>query len=374
MITGGQSFVASAPAFSNDAKKLLVCTGNTISIFSTSTGMLITELEGHTDRVTSVVVLPVSGPVSKFMSFCWTSSLDGSICYWDFSAAELIKRVNVQHPIISMVIPRIGCNPIDAGEKESKLFAFISIEDTSKPADKLKSLRGQVHLYNLTNSHRVGGLFCETQNPQLMHVSKSGDFIGIVNKRKLYIWQIPDKKMLCDEVKRIKLHHTKNLSTLAFHPTERIVAGGDVTGRILIWRAFGDKKFSKNLLVIDEEGRPGVRNNDDSDSCTTWHWHSNEVKFLFFSSDGAYLYSGGKEGVIVVWQLDTGKKKFKPRLGSPLISFVDSPHPEISCLSCADNQIHLLKMPTMEIFKSISGIKISMIVCTMNFPSVMILD
>ncbi|XP_020596001.1 WD repeat-containing protein 75-like [Phalaenopsis equestris] len=103
MITGGQSLVSSAPAFSNDSKKLLVCTGNSVSIFSTSTGMLITELEGHTDRVTSVIVVPASGPVSKFMSYCWTSSLDGNICYWDFSAAELIKKINTQQPIISMV-------------------------------------------------------------------------------------------------------------------------------------------------------------------------------------------------------------------------------------------------------------------------------
>ncbi|KAK8961373.1 Guanine nucleotide-binding protein subunit beta-like protein B [Platanthera guangdongensis] len=358
MIIGGQSFVSSAPAFSNDAKKLLVCTGNTISVFSTSTGILITELEGHTDRVTSVVVVPVSGPVSKFMSFCWTSSLDGSICYWDFSAAELIKKVKATHPIISMVIPRIGCHLNDCSEKESKLYAFVSAEDTSKPIDQLKALRGEVHLYNLTESRRVGGLLCQTRKPQIMHVSKSGDFIGIVNKRQVNIWQIPDTKIQVDQVKRIRLHHTKNLTTLAFHPTERVVAGGDVTGRILIWRAFGGKKFSKNLLVMDEEERPGVRGDDDAEACTTWHWHASEVKFLLFSSDGVYLYSGGKEGVIVVWQLDTGKKKFKPRLGSPLISFIDSPDPVLSCISCADNQIHLLKMPTMEIIKSISGIKL----------------
>ncbi|XP_020595529.1 WD repeat-containing protein 75-like, partial [Phalaenopsis equestris] len=197
-----------------------------------------------------------------------------------------------------------------------------------------------------------------TRKPQPIHVSKSGEFIGIIKKRKLFIWQIPCKRFRSDEVKKIRLHHTKNLSTFAFHPTERVVAGGDVTGRVLIWREFGQKKFSKNLVARDEEEKPGVRDDDDADSCTTWHWHANEVKFLYFSSDGAYLYSGGKEGVIVVWQLDTGKKKFKPRLGAPLITFTDSPDPHLSCLSCSDNQIHLVKMPTMEIIKSISGIKL----------------
>lgn len=76
-----------------------------------------------------------------------------------------------------------------------------------------------------------------------------------------------------------------------------MVAGGDVTGRILIWRGFGMKKFTENLREsrgrpkLDED-RPGVRGNDDADSCSTWHWHPSEIKFLLFSSDGAYLYSG----------------------------------------------------------------------------------
>lgn len=39
---------------------------------------------------------------------------------------------------------------------------------------------------------------------------------------------------------------------------------------------------------------------------------------------------GGKEGVLVVWQLETGKKKFLPRIGSPLLYFTDSPDPTLS--------------------------------------------
>jgi hypothetical protein len=42
---------------------------------------------------------------------------------------------------------------------------------------------------------------------------------------------------------------------------------------------------------------------------------------------------GGLEGAIVVWQLDTGKRRFKPRLGSPLLFFAESPDSSISCVS-----------------------------------------
>lgn len=98
--------------------------------------------------------------------------------------------------------------------------------------------------------------------------------------------------------KKITLHHTKDLTVLAFHPTQRTVAAGDVTGRILIWRGFGNRTFpvsgeeaGKKSFDSDED-RPGVRGNDDADSCSTRHWHPTEVIALSFSSDGAYLYSG----------------------------------------------------------------------------------
>lgn len=99
-------------------------------------------------------------------------------------------------------------------------------------------------------------------------------------------------------IKKISLHHTKKLTILAFHPTERIVAAGDLTGRILIWRDFGSQTFatsekSASGRLIDNEGKnPGVRGDDEADVCSTWHWHSTEVNVLSFSSDGAYLYSG----------------------------------------------------------------------------------
>lgn len=108
---------------------------------------------------------------------------------------------------------------------------------------------------------------------------------------------VPSKDSGRFVAKKITLHHTKKLTVLAFHQTERIVAAGDVTGRILVWRGFGYRTFcTGHELVcgrlVNKEDRPGVRGSDDADSCSTWHWHSGEVNVLSFSSDGAYLYSG----------------------------------------------------------------------------------
>ncbi|XP_022755429.1 WD repeat-containing protein 75 [Durio zibethinus] len=364
MMRGGRSFVSSPPAFSNDAKKLLVCAANTVSIFSSATGLQITSLEGHTALVTSVIVVPASNPAAKVLCYCWTTSLDGTIRYWDFSVPELIKTIDIRMPIFSMVIPSFLDVPVEDNEKHRDLFAYLSTEDTKETQEKPKVLRRQIRKCNLSKSRLVGRIILgETKKPEVLTVSPSGKFFGIRNKFKLHIWKVPDLGSEHAAVRKITLHHTKKITAIAFHPTQRIVAAGDVTGRILTWRGFGNRTFAAGKGVANEklidvqEDNPGVRDNDDADSCSTWHWHPAEVNVLSFSSDGAYLYSGGKEGVLVVWQLDTGKKKFLPRIGSPLLYFIDSPDPTLSSISCADNQIHLLKMPSMGILKTISGIK-----------------
>ncbi|KAF5203491.1 Wd repeat-containing protein [Thalictrum thalictroides] len=365
MITGGESLVTQPPSFSNDGKKLLVCTGNTVSIYSTTTGLLVTELEGHKADVTCVLVVPSSSnsSASKILCYCWTSSLDGTIRYWDFSAPELIRKVDIRLPVYSMVIPDLGATPIGNNGKQSDLFAFVSVQDKNKADDGGKNFLGQIRKCNLTKSSLVHAVLTETRDPNFITISASGEYFGIHIKRKILVWKIFAKGAKHD-VKKIKLHHTKSFSVLAFHPNERILAAGDVSGRILIWRGFGNKSFSENevttkgIVVKNEEERPGVRGDDDAESCSTWHWHSNEVKVLSFSSDGSYLYSGGSEGVFVVWQLETGKKRTLPRIGAPLRYFTASQDPSLSSVSCANNRIHLLKMPSMEIMKSISGIEL----------------
>ncbi|CAH8350565.1 unnamed protein product, partial [Eruca vesicaria subsp. sativa] len=363
MIRGGSSYVASPPSFSNDAKKLLVCTGNTVSVFSVATGLKITSLEGHTAPVTTLIVVPASTAAQKILCYCWTASLDGTIRHWDLSGPELLKTIDAHVPIYSMVIPSLLSEPhlIDS----SKLVAYVSVEDASLVKEGSKELRGHIRRFNLAKERLPrGDTLKETEEPKSIVISPSGEFFGILHKCKIHVWDtVTSGGSTRNAVsKKMTLHHTKVINAFAFHPTERIIAAGDVTGRVLIWRGFGNRKLAlgsqkKNLRSVVDLDNPGVRDGDDAESSTTWHWHSAEVNVLNFSSDGAYLYSGGREGVLVVWKLDTGKKKFLPRIGSPLLYFIWSPDPTLSSVVCSDNQIHLLKMPSMEILRTITGIK-----------------
>lgn len=205
--------------------------------------MQVAELEGHRALVTSVVVVPSS---SKVLCYCWTSSLDGTIRYWDFAVPELMKTVDIRLPVFSMVIPKFPFKQDDEGGKPTDVFAYISVEDISDPANKTKRLPGQIRKCNLTTSKLATAVVLkETAQPEFITLSPSGEFFGIHIKRTLYMWKVPADESERAFLKKMKLHHTKNFTTFAFHPNHNTVATGDSSGRILVWRGFGIRAFSK---------------------------------------------------------------------------------------------------------------------------------
>ena len=75
---------------------------------------------------------------------------------------------------------------------------------------------------------------------------------------------------------------------------ETTVAIGNDKGKITLWHKAGN----------------------DKPVSSAYHWHSHGVSSVVFNSDGTYMLSGGEEAVLVIWQLETGTKRFLPRLGT----------------------------------------------------------
>lgn len=93
---------------------------------------------------------------------------------------------------------------------------------------------------------------------------------------------------------------------------------------------------------------------------TTLHWHAHAVGDLCFTTDGTvmcasthymllfpvstgtYLLSGGVESVLVLWQLKTSHKQFRPRLGSPITRVSCSEDDTCFAVSLQNNGIHNL--------------------------------
>lgn len=85
---------------------------------------------------------------------------------------------------------------------------------------------------------------------------------------------------------------------------------------------------------------------------------------ISFTSNGAYLLSGGEESVLVVWQLESGKKEFVPRVGAPIntLTTVRTSDGEECLVGLADATNIFLDTNSLKISRSFSRVKIGEIV------------
>eukprot|EP00854_Cymbomonas_tetramitiformis_P014559 gene14559-17208_t len=173
-------------------------------------------------------------------------------------------------------------------------------------------------------------------------VSADGEYFATFERHSALVWPIKAATKARDP---LRLHHTKSFTCIALGSKGDSFAAGDASGRIRIWH---DLNAAVAAPEVDSK----------QVKCTTVHWHANPVGCVAFTEDGKYLLSGGAEGVLVIWQLDTGVRQYLPRLGAPLRTLALSPaDPSIVTVGLADNAQHILNFASMTIKSSIRGIQ-----------------
>ncbi|CAK7215506.1 NET1-associated nuclear protein 1 [Sporothrix curviconia] len=87
------------------------------------------------------------------------------------------------------------------------------------------------------------------------------------------------------------------------------------------------------------------------------HWHSYSVNAVKWSRDGNYFISGGPESVLMVWQVDTGKKDFLPHLSASIENIVVSPRGASYALHLDDNSSMVVSTAEMKPTFYVSGLQ-----------------
>ena len=103
------------------------------------------------------------------------------------------------------------------------------------------------------------------------------------------------------------------MTAIAFHPSENVFATGNEKGQIRVW-------YNVLPRPASEDGEDQVMSStiNDEPTTSTLHWHAHAVSSLAFTPNGAYLLSGGREAVLVLWQLHSGHQEYVPRLGAEI--------------------------------------------------------
>ena len=145
------------------------------------------------------------------------------------------------------------------------------------------------------------------------------------------------------------------LTCLAFHPVDEIFATGDTEGIIRIWYCLDPRKNMPKHALDKRRSKAPTR---------VLHWHAHAVGGLAFSSNGAYLLSGGEEAVFVVWQLESRHKEFVPRLGAPIEHVTTTPEGSSGeqgyLLSLADGGLSFIDAGSLKVTRTFVQLRRSM--------------
>jgi WD40 repeat protein len=125
------------------------------------------------------------------------------------------------------------------------------------------------------------------------------------------------------------------LTSIRFHPDGTYVAVGDYVGKIYYYHNFSNAK---------------------GPTISSKHWHSNRVNVLEFTKDNAFLLSGGKEAVVVLWHQFTQQNSFISRVGNEIVNLSTSEDGTLIMISMADNSVKIVKAQNYEIVQHFRGL------------------
>jgi NET1-associated nuclear protein 1 (U3 small nucleolar RNA-associated protein 17) len=309
--------------------------GSVIQIVSNVTGELIGSFKQHTKIVTSITN---ANDGNKIIS----SSIDGLIIIWDRDSFSENSRHEVSSPVYNIIVPSLSKNR--TYEEELYLVVGINHNNDNKNNNKSDIIKQnkkneldnfKLIAYDLKAKkirRKVSHVRDTVQNISLITYHEE-EFIIVSSNHKIFLWSIEEKKHIGSNV----CSTVGAITSITVSNSKNVVITGHENGEITIWH---------NLISCLLSNNP--QNNPIDPTNTIMHWHAHPVVALSTSIDGEYIYSGGEEGVLVVWQLSTGIKSFIPRLGEAITYLTSSKSEAKVIVTSKDNSIRIINLTTMK--------------------------
>ena len=313
--------------FTNNSRNIICTAADVIFEHSTSTGFLTSKFSLHQRTVHPIVWTARSCQEDVFLLL----TKNGSLYWWNSNTRSVVKEAQLPLPKnvpSNESIDFITFFPYeDADSKEEKYF--IVAKRTKQPALLL------LHLDPSTD--RLDYLAdLATQRGQFNHKTVKLSFIEQYQLVLLTYESYFVTYSMKSHSKTI-YSHKKRITSLANDSDALQVAFGDVQGAIFV--------FPYECVASGINLRKGQK----------LHWHSSAVSCLLFSG-GNQLISGGKEAVLVTWNLSTGANNFIPRLSSCISTLSLSSDKRMLAVGLSDNTICIFSTASMSLIQSVHSL------------------
>ncbi|XP_057293636.1 WD repeat-containing protein 75-like isoform X2 [Hydractinia symbiolongicarpus] len=295
--------VGLAPVISKDSKHVICACGKIVAIYRRKTGLLENTFDGHQTPINSLF-LNEADPLQVI------SCSEREMIIWDYNDLTIAKKYHLR-------VASSGC--FQSSLKPN--FVFCKTQDDS---NKKQAVLMQCSLKKPYTTTKMGPV---SKNNKSAVVSLNGRYIAFIFKEKLSVYSISKEECF------VHNYDDVHLACVAFHPNPKHVATGDMNGKIIVWyNVCRPTKQVQSVLL---------------------HWHNSPVNDLLFTNDANYLMSGGTEGVLVIWQLETQHKTFVPRIGGAINDIFQSSDSMFVGVTLDCNMIKILSAVDTKLTKTI---------------------
>ena len=204
----------------------------------------------------------------------------------------------------------------------------------------------QFHMWEVDSGREIANFTGEQNSYSEFQVSQDSSLIATNGERQILIWDAfagnlrhaidfpigfisgfafsPDNKFLVSGGRSATLWDTEKgseivklyddelrTSKMTFSPDGKILAGGDIDGKIILWDFDLILEKHKNQKSTLSSVLRNLTNRKSSIfENKTFPGHSGAVNTLTYSSDGETLASGSLDGTVIVWDVTSMEKNF----------------------------------------------------------------
>ena len=231
--------------------------------------------------------------------------MDGSIFVWRLANFEVLKEFSAFMTIYDIILPRQFLVKLDevlkvnektlatTGKGRGEMYLMVKKSfspDKSNTSEEDMGYKCVVYDYINEKVRKKVSALQFPRNCTLV-LQSSGDHLVVANKRKVMA-------ISCESRKGPKfVNDIGNITCIAWNQGKSILITGHERREIALWHNAGEWIVGSQRMVVEKEKKEISSFTTSPPVHTLLHWHAHSVRSLRFSTDGAYIFSGGEEAV-----------------------------------------------------------------------------